>query len=255
MVHMAKIQDCTIVQNKKFNDAYYVMSLENEYISARALPGQFVQVSCGENDPLLRRPFAVYQVNNRSFSFLYKVVGRGTQALSSLKNGDTLSVLGPLGNSFSTDKAGDVILIAGGVGIGPIRYLASYLQAKHKAFTLIYGGKNSDHIVDFDGIANEYAKYMVVTEDGSVGKKGLVTEAMALLSMDSNTIIQACGPEAMLKSVVSIAKKKDVSSEVSLEARMACGFGVCLGCVVETSAGDYQKVCDDGPVFDGRRFW
>ena len=172
---------------------------------------------------------------------LYKTRGEGTIALSMLKEGETISVMGPLGNGFSIEDEGKVVYVAGGIGLPPL--LSLYNKLKKGKFLI---GAKSEEDIPFDYIP---AKAVIATEDGSVGYKGLVTELLSGLSLKKPCMVYACGPMAMLREAADISKHMDIPCQVSMEERMACGFGVCAGCVVKTLSGN-KSVCALGPVFN-----
>ena len=256
-----------IIENKKVAEQFYKMRVESSYLAKNSKPGQFVEIKCSDNnDPLLRRPLGVHKILKNGIEILYEVVGKGTELLSKKKAGGSLDIIGPLGNGFNLSAIRyplNAILIAGGIGVAPLVALAESLafsveriayRKKTKIYVLM-GGKSKSHILcesDFKKIGCEV---FVSTEDGSKGKKGLISEVLKdLLSAKRyplNATIYACGPVGMLKTVAKLAAERRIQCQVSLEERMACGVGVCLGCPVETVSG-YKMVCKDGPVFDAK---
>jgi len=171
-------------------------------------------------------------------------MGRGTQLLSQLGEGDELDVLGPLGNPFPYEIYKNPLLVAGGIGIAPLYFLAKTLDHP----TLIFGAKSKDELYALDEL-REFAVVLPFTEDGSAGERGLATSKLLQLIPGYDAIF-ACGPGAMLMEVARIGKEVGLPSFISLEERMACGFGACLGCAVRTREG-YKMVCKDGPVMPG----
>lgn len=250
-----------VVGQKKVAPGHFILTLRVPEIARRAEPGQFVQILCSDSmDPLLPRPFSFLSTNRRDLALLYHVVGKGTQALSQLKKGETLSVLGPLGRGFSQKAAlgKTVFLVGGGVGIPPLFHLAQTLKNK-KNVRVFLGARNKSFLLcekDFKklGVLVENA-----TDDGSKGHKGYVTEILekALKTADaSKTQMYTCGPTPMLKAVSRLSKKYGIPCEVSVEVPMACGFGACLGCAIEVtdprekpSKTRYAIACQEGPVF------
>ncbi len=241
---------------------YLRMGLAFGELARIARPGQFVMVRLPDRRiPLLRRPFSIHsRLVERGevcgFELLYKVVGQGTEALSKMKAGEVLDVLGPLGNGYScAQDIRDVFLVAGGVGVASLYYLALAL-AEHRAVksTVFLGGYSASDILCREGFESMGTKVRITTEDGSLGEKGVITSLLQKeLDLDGRPdMIYACGPQAMLKAVGDIAAMHSVSCQISLEPAMACGFGVCLGCAVEKagSPGTYFHACADGPVFD-----
>ena len=263
----------TIISNKKTGDDFRLMRLESAYLAKTARPGQFVEVRCSAGsgaatDPLLRRPFGVHRIVKGGIEILYKTVGRGTGILSRKEPGDEVEVLGPLGNGFDIKKAQRAIIVAGGIGAAPLVALAQKLG---KADVFI-GARSRSHIMCEKEFKALGCTVRVATEDGSKGYKGLITvlledalrnigdarrtiiypapEAQDDRTFRRNVQIYACGPTGMLKAVAALARSHGVNCQVSLEERMACGVGVCLGCPVKVRGGDYKMVCKDGPVFD-----
>lgn len=222
-------------------------------IAAQVVPGQFVHVQCGvERDFILRRPFAVHGLTaGGAFEILFNVVGKGTRLLATARTNDTIDILGPLGNGF--DTSGDVskvVLVAGGMGVAPLFFLAERLSAQHSKVVTVIGAATKSRLTDYMELKRQTRRIVAVTEDGTQGIKGLVSDVIpGEIETEKPTRIYACGPLGMLRVIAAIAKRNHVACQVALEERMACGVGVCLGCVVPTRGG-YLKVCSDGPVFD-----
>jgi len=253
-----------ILHHTKVGPGYFKIGLAFPDLARSAQPGQFVMVRLPDRYiPLLRRPFSVHnrlidggEVNG--IELLYKVVGETTRAMSELKAGDFLDVLGPLGNGFSFPEGiQDVFLVAGGVGVASLYYLALDLAERRAVRpTVFLGGCSATDILCREGFESIGSRVQITTEDSSLGENGVVTSLIQkALEVDGKPdIIYACGPTGMLKAVSDITAAYDVPCQVSLETVMACGFGVCLGCVVEKagSPGAYLHACTDGPVFDYR---
>ncbi len=205
-------------------------------------------------DPFLRRPFTIYDIKGERVEILYKVVGRGTNMMKDLKEGETVSLLGPLGNGFDLNGfIENPVLVAGGTGIASLNMLVKRLAEGRgfKGGALLIGGKTSGDIIPFKKYIDMGYKVEITTEDGSLGKKGLVTDLLEERVSDKSVIF-ACGPNEMLKKVLEIARSRGIPSQLSLESVMACGVGVCLGCAVEVEGEErYKLVCKDGPVFKG----
>jgi dihydroorotate dehydrogenase electron transfer subunit len=258
-----------ISENVKIASGVYRMRILSSYLAGSGKPGQFVEVRCSDrNDPLLRRPFSCHRIFTLGIELLYKVVGNGTEALACKKRGDTLDIIGPLGNGFdikrtSNNERRTTILVAGGIGVAPLLALAEQLahSAKGKIYVLI-GAKTKSHLLCEKEFKKVGAEISTATEDGSKGNKGFVTGLLTDFLRNTNderrTTIYACGPNAMLKEVARLAAINKVPCQVSLEERMACGVGVCLGCPVKVKTHnaqrithyEYKMVCRDGPVFD-----
>ena len=211
-------------------------------------PGQFVMLGLGNDarnrDPLLGRPMAVYRGDAQNLEFRFKVVGRGTRILSGLSAGATIGIVGPLGNGFPDPLSGSV-LVGGGTGIASLLQLAA---AVPDGARVLLGGRSRDQVLGLADFQALGVDLQVATEDGSEGHRGLVTD---LLEAAQDQTIYACGPTAMMRVAAEIAHKAGARCLVSLETPMGCGFGVCLGCAVETAAG-FRYVCTHGPVFDAR---
>ena len=257
-----------ILENKKISQNFYKMRIESSYLAKNSEPGQFVEVRCTEKtDPLLRRPLSVHRVVKGGIELLYEVVGRGTELLSLMKHGGSLDVIGPLGHGFIIDertkgrKNERTIIVAGGNGVAPLLFLAEELAKKNSEMNILIGGCSKSHILCEKEFKKTGAKVLVATEDGSKGHKGLVTHLLKeLLAAGGlqHAIIYACGPVGMLKAVSNIAGERHVPCQVSLEEKMACGVGACLGCPVKIRRGhglmgegyEFKMVCKDGPVFN-----
>lgn len=228
-------------------------------IADSARPGQFVHIRVSESlDPLLRRPFSVISTNPAagSFEVLVRVVGRGSQMLAQAQADDEFGVMGPLGNAFElTGVDGEVVLVAGGVGVAPLIFLASALHEPddHHYVRALFGAASEDDLccwLEFSGTCDEFA---AITEDGSVGERGLVTDLLPAQLERGAGCVCACGPAAMLAEVARQCQAAAVQCFVSMEQRMGCGVGACRGCVIPTlssGAQRYQRVCTEGPVFD-----
>jgi dihydroorotate dehydrogenase electron transfer subunit len=219
------------------------MWLDCPEITSTARPGQFVMVHCGP-DTILRRPISIHQVDGNRLALLYVVIGKGTAQLSGMKQGEQVSLLGPLGNGFTIpEETANLLLVAGGMGIAPLCFLAESAARLGHEVRILYGTASRDRC---DVPAN--CEICPVTEDGSVGEQGLVTDLIAE-HIGWADGVYACGPPVMyhhMQGRPELFAGKPV--QVSLEERMGCGFGVCFGCTVKTRQGPRQ-VCRDGPVF------
>ncbi|MFH1665201.1 MAG: dihydroorotate dehydrogenase electron transfer subunit [Candidatus Omnitrophota bacterium] len=259
-----KLIKAKITANHEIAKSHFEMELESAYLGAVSSPGQFVNVKAmGDvTDPLLRIPLGVHKIRGRGISLLYKAVGLGTKILSGRKQGETLDVLGPLGNGFDAaavpaEKGARAVLVAGGHGIAPLYALAESLEAKNVKIEFLIGVRSKDHIVCVEDLASMGAEVYIATEDGTCGYKGYVTDILKQrlrqnATGERRTTIYACGPRPMLAAVAEIAKRGRIRAQVSLDAYMACGIGACLGCAVRTIDG-YKLACKDGPVFDAAK--
>lgn len=239
----------TILENKKINEKYYKLIFASPGLSRQAMPGQFLHVKIHQGqDPYLRRPFSYFRAPAGKVEILYEVLGCGTSILSEKKKGEILKAMGPLGNGF-TQKIGKKkrILVAGGVGVPPLVFLAE----KYSAEYLLIGTKSKAELMPKSEMKKVKAKVLYSTEDGSHGTKGRVTlllEKILKGQHPEDFFIQTCGPKKMMEAVVAIAAKYGVGGEASWEETMACGVGACLGCMVQTKNG-LKRACADGPVF------
>lgn len=216
-----------------------------------AIPGEFVMIrgSWGCH-PVLPRAFSLV-VSGDEGAVLVKAIGEGTQRLADMQIGDELVVFGPLGQGYRPDAfERRPVLVAGGVGVAPLLFLARELHAGGEKPLFIYGAR-TEHDLPLAAEIAEVADLMITTEDGSVGETGRVTLPLErVLAEDANSIVYTCGPDGMLHAVAAVAERADVPCQVALEAPMACGMGTCKGCAVMCTDGQYRYVCHDGPVFD-----
>ena len=242
-----------ISSNQKFSEHCWYLEFEASGIAQHAEPGQFVNIRVSDNlVPLLRRPISIHGVKAHKVKVIYEVLGKGTQILSTRKPGELLDIIGPLGNGFSyrhliKPKVGKNILIAGGMGVAPLVFLAGKLKLS-KPLVLIGAGTKKDILCaqEFKSLGCELK---IATLDGSLGFKGKVTDLLKIvLEKTKPRDLFSCGPQGMLKVVSEIARENKINAQISLEEHMSCGIGACLGCVVATKTG-YKTVCKDGPVF------
>lgn len=241
-----------VIYNRQILPFYYKLGIRWE-LRHFVKPGQFVMLRFPNYiDPLLRRPFGVYRIIDEGIEILYKVVGKGTRLMTGLRPGDTVDILGPLGNGFPSDSGKkDIVMVAGGIGIVPFYLLAASGRQSGVRQRLLFGGRGKDDLPGLEDFKKLGIKIKISTQDGSIGKKGLVTELVKSEARSlKSTIIYACGPKGMLKEVAKIALRMEAPCYVSLDNIMACGIGACLGCAVKVRARGYKMVCKDGPVFD-----
>jgi len=246
---------CPVEGVRPVGDNIYVLRFSSPAISRSLRAGQFVNLRVKEGcDPLLRRPFSAYRIENGSIEIIFNVVGRGTAALRQKNAGEILDVLGPLGRPFGTlDTAYDTgVLIGGGLGVAPLPLLTAEIRRAGKHILTVVGARSSKQIVtdhlDDPGIA---------TDDGSLGFHGNVVDLTSTLLAKTPVArpkIFACGPTPMLRAVAAFARTAGIPCEVSLEGPMGCGIGICQGCPVEVTGPEkkYALMCKDGPVFDTR---
>jgi len=236
----------------------FIMDLAPFSKTAAIKPGQFIHIKIPETNIFFRRAFSVYdfEPEKKSIRIIFKVFGRGTRLLATLHRGDRLDVLGPLGNGFRKPRKNEkAILVAGGIGMPPIYLLARNLVElgyDKKNLLYFYGGASKGDLVDLNRIKRLGIKVYPSTDDGSFGYKGFVTDAMmdVIRKEKGKYRIYACGPEGMLRAVDAMAAKLNIPGQLSLEAPMPCGVGICLGCIRPLRAGGYTRVCREGPVYE-----
>lgn len=239
------------------NDEYFMLAVTHPHLAECARPGQFAMLRIPGGESLLRRPFSVWDTEPVSgrVEFFARVLGRGTRQMRALVPGQTVDVLGPLGQGFDFSFGDDikrVALVGGGTGIGGLFLAARKLKEdKDLPVHLFYGGRSKSDVHPGD-FARLGVDVKPATEDGSLGKKGLVTDALRpfLENYQSQCAVLCCGPNPMMKAVEKLSAEFGAPVQNSLEAMMACGVGVCLSCVVETKSGK-KRVCSEGPVFEG----
>jgi len=258
--------DATVIANARLSRDYSVLSLAAPEVGKRTQPGQFVMVKpAGVTDPLLRRPFSVFEVlRNKAgdvtgVSILNKKAGRSTKKLYDLEAGDVVSCLGPLGVPFTAVTSPmEAWMVAGGVGLAPFATLAETLSASRTPTTLFYGARSADELFYLEFFEKLGITLVLTTEDGARGVKGRVTlplEAALKAVGPAGAMVYACGPEPMLEAVAKLAARYNQPSQVSVERVMGCGLGGCYSCVVPVKHGDEHanlvRSCISGPVFDG----
>jgi len=247
----------------------YLMKLKAPEIVQEALPGQFIHIKCSvDNYPLLRRPISIHRINKEKgkIYILFQVVGDGTKLLSQRVVGDNLNIMGPIGNGFNIyPESKKIMIIGGGIGVAPLLALAEESIAQGKEVRVLIGALKKELVIGEENFRNLGAKVDVATDDGSYKYKGLVTDLLEATIIREGWLgdqIFACGPKPMLKKISEIALQANINCQVSLEERMGCGIGACLGCVCKIKAKEknnnqnqikyiYKRVCVDGPIFEG----
>ena len=249
-------QMCTIVEVAKLNEYAYSFTLEvGEMVTEEGLrAGQFLHIQCGEGH-LLRRPISVClcmeDAPHDTARIVFEVRGEGTRWLAQRQVGDKLNVLGPLGNGFQITPEDRLLLVGGGIGVPPLLGQAAYTAKKA---TAVLGFRSADRAMLVEDYQNYCKEVYLCSDDGSMGRHGFVDAQLRdILEKDKDfTAVLACGPKPMLKNVAKVAVEYGVPCQVSLEERMACGVGACLGCAVQMADGTMKHVCKDGPVFDAK---
>ncbi|MBN1445962.1 MAG: dihydroorotate dehydrogenase electron transfer subunit [Candidatus Omnitrophica bacterium] len=244
-------KNLTVCRNARLAEHLYLMEFEGAF-TPPALPGQFIHIKI--DGLFLRRPFSVAGQKNNRLAILYKVVGKGTEILARKKGGETLNAIGPLGKSFPVIKKWkNVYLAGGGTGIAPLIFLADKLSGEDVKITFFYGAK-SRGCIGFE-ILPAGINFVFTTEDGSYGDKGLLDRAVCgfIGKNGRPDVIYGGGPAGLLKKIGRISEDFSVPAFVSLENRMACGTGICYGCVTKIKTGsgwEYMRICKEGPVFN-----
>lgn len=248
-------EEGVIISNREVAEGIFLASLEAPAIAGASMPGQFVMMRVRDAlSPLLRRPFSICGTGGGgAVKILYAVVGEGTRILAGLTAGEAVRMLGPLGKGFSPPpREGRIFMVGGGIGIAPLLFLAEKYRPGNAGF--VAGFKSSAKALNFASEGFDLSNVVIATEDGSMGRKAMATELLSTMIDEGPgpcVRIYACGPVAMLKAAVALGRRFNIPCEVSLEAHMACGLGVCQGCAVPSAGlAGYLHVCKDGPVFD-----
>ena len=245
-------EKCIVISQDCIAKDIYSLWLKTDKIAAQARPGQFVSVYCNDGGHLLPRPISLCEIDQKegTLRLVYRVVGKGTEMFAALKAGDSVEVLGPLGNGFPMEEAEGkrVFLIGGGIGVPPMLETAKQLKGEP---VLVMGYRDELFLTDEMKKAGEL---VIATEDGSAGTKGNVLDAIRENDLKADMIF-ACGPKPMLRALKAYGLENNIPCYVSMEERMACGVGACLGCVCQSTEVDdhsqvkNKRVCKDGPVF------
>jgi dihydroorotate dehydrogenase electron transfer subunit len=251
-----------VLWNKILSSSYFKMGLKWSGSFYDAKPGQFVMLRIEDRiAPLLRRPFSIYRIieGKKGLEILYRVVGESTNILSGIREGESVDILGPLGNGFSLPKKnGKVFIVAGGIGVAPLVFLSSYLVGEKglaaSSIKVFLGARSKEDLLCRDDFLSLGLEVAITTDDGSVGETCMITSPVEVaLKKARPDVIYACGPSGMMKCLADMAEDYGVACQISMETVMACGFGACLGCAVESKdESKYLHVCKDGPVFDSR---
>jgi dihydroorotate dehydrogenase electron transfer subunit len=251
-------EDAEILLNKQIGAGLYLMRLRAPDITSVIEPAQFIQVQTDpELAPFLRRPFSALRVDRDAgwMDILFDVIGRGTARMAAADPGTNLNLLGPLGLPFSPPESGSLLLVAGGVGIVPLAFLTWEHPELLSRTTFLMGAANRDRMPDLTDLLPAELDRHTATDDGSLGHHGFVTDLISEYTGSGDTTILTCGPHPMMARVAAIADEIGLSCFASLENHMACGFGACVGCVVEYREAEredlrFRKVCTEGPVVD-----
>lgn len=244
----------TVVAQEEISAGIFSMWLQTDKIAGEAKAGQFISLYCNDGSRILPRPISICEVDkeNKRLRIVYRVAGKGTTEFSAYKSGSKIKVIGPLGNGY-TLKNEPALLIAGGIGIPPMVQTAKELKAMGVDVSIAVGYRNNSTFLKEE--LEKYGKVYIATEDGSVGTKGNVIDAIKANDIQAK-VIYSCGPTPMLKGVKAYANENAMEAQISLEEKMACGIGACLACVCKSKEVDHhsnvnnKRICKDGPVFD-----
>ncbi len=260
---MTWILEAPVQRVEQYPGANFLLQARAPEIARASTPGQFVMAAPAQPhrhypSPLLKRALAVYSADPQSGSLglLVKAVGDGTRSLARLRPGDRLDLVGPLGNGFDWTGGGEHLIVAGGIGIASVLLLARELSRARKRTALIYGARTAADLVGLEDFQRLGLEIVTTTEDGSHGLQGRVTDGLQQLwtrISPASSRLYVCGPTPMMKAVSELADRRGAACQISVEVKMACGFGVCLGCSVKTLDG-FRLACTHGPVFDSSRF-
>lgn len=262
---MKRICNAPVLFVKKLAAEIYVMRLHCPSIAESALPGQFVNIKVNrEFIPLLRKPFSICRRSKEEgwIEILWKVIGKGTEIMTHYEVGELVDVLGPLGQGYEIPADLEVAtLVGGGLGVAPLPFLCEELLKRNKVVEVLLGAKSNKELSCVSDFHQMGVEVLIATEDGSLGKQGLVTEIL-VKSLTEGTSLRSrylfsCGPVGFLQSMINITDEFNIEGQISIETMMGCGFGICVGCPVRVKspregARIYYLTCLDGPVFNAR---
>ena len=249
----------TVVSQKQIGTGIYDLTIQTKEIAAAAKAGQFVSVYSNDASKLLPRPISLCGIDRKAgtLRLVYRVTGEhtGTEEFSRLQAGDTMKIMGPLGKGFTVEKGRKAFLIGGGIGVPPMLQLAKEMKDAGENFQIVMGYRDAGTFL-LDEF-KEQGESFVATEDGSVGTKGNVLDAIRENHLDAD-VLYACGPTPMLRALKAYAEEQNMTCYVSMEERMACGIGACLACVCNSTEKDAhsnvknKRICKEGPVFNAK---
>lgn len=259
---MAELIQAELVKKEQLKPDIFKFCVKAETIVKNAKPGHFVEIRVtNQTEPFLRRPISIYSLNkeNGILEFIFQVKGKGTEILSQRKEGENIDIMGPLGfGTFKIENYKNIAIIGGGIGIFPLYELAKQATEAEKLVNTYLGFRNKEYVTleeEFKKVSNNLT---ITTDDGTYKEKGFAIDFLKQdLEKQKIDCIYACGPLPMLKAVQQLSLEKGIDCQISLEQRMACGIGACLGCAVKKAqspqdAPEYYHVCKGGPVFQAR---
>ncbi|MBN1499731.1 MAG: dihydroorotate dehydrogenase electron transfer subunit [Spirochaetes bacterium] len=238
-----------ISKPEKISKDHYLLKIQ--YQGSDPIPGQFVSIKVNEGtDPLLRRPFSIFDYSENELKIVFKVAGKATSILQNSALPENTDISGPYGKGFTPLENSKVLLIGGGVGNAPLHYLSNKLRKTGCNVTYIYGSRSAEYIYCRDDFHKCSDSTYYMTDDGTDGEKGFVSEKLSqLIKKEFFDFAYICGPSPMMKLCADILKAQNINGEVSLENYFGCGIGICSGCTVKTVNGN-RRACIDGPVFN-----
>jgi len=249
--------NAVVIGNRQLCADHYLLTLEEGELAKKTRPGQFINLKINNREELLlRRPFSVAKASpeQSSVEIVYRIIGKGTEAMKGLKPGNGVDLIGPLGQGFHLPgQPMNCLLIGGGVGLAPLWGLADQLSRNQNKLIALLGFRSSNYLFGVELFKKCNAETIVTTDDGSYGLKGLASEHVEDVLKQPIDYVYVCGPPLMLRAVIPMIRKARLKGEVSLEEKMGCGYGVCLSCVVNVMKHgeiEKQRVCTEGPVFD-----
>jgi len=249
-------QSLPVLSNEEIAPNNFILEVESLKMSKNSKAGQFAMIKPQSGSTLLARPFSYFKREGSTLYFLYKIYGKGSRELSELKKGEVLDIWGPLGNGFRETKASEWVFVAGGIGIAPFIFLAQQAPRNIK-MTVLFGIRTKDQAILEKDFRELGCDVIFVSEDGSIGKKGLVTSQLENLLKEKMSSkvgceVFTCGPRPMEAAVARIAIENKIPCQIAYEEYMGCGLGTCMGCVVKCRMNDdwvFMRVCREGPVF------
>lgn len=257
---MAVIEKVELIEKEQLKPDIYKFSVKSEKMAKLSKPGQFLEIRVTDTiEPFLRRPISIYNVKDEEvLEFIFQVKGKGTEILATREIGEKIDIIGPLGEGvFQIEDFKNISIIGGGIGIFPLYELAKTAKANNKNTNMYLGFRSKDFVVLEDEYKKVSDKFTLTTDDGSYGESGYAIDFLKKDIESSKTdCIFACGPLPMLKAVQSFAKENNIPCQISLEEKMGCGIGACLGCAVKYTVGEestFKRVCKEGPVFDSSK--
>ncbi len=246
-----------VIGNRQLCADHYLLTLEEGELAKTTRPGQFINLKINQREELLlRRPFSVARMSpeQSSVEIVYRIIGKGTEAMKDLKPGNGVDLMGPLGQGFHLpEQPMNCLLIGGGVGLAPLWGLADQLSRSQNKLIALLGYRSFDYLFGVEVFKHCNAETIVTTDDGSYGLKGLASQHVVDVLRWPIDYVYVCGPPLMLRAVIPMIRKANLKGEVSVEEKMGCGYGVCLSCVVNVMKNgeiEKQRVCTEGPVFD-----